>query len=356
MLCTMGAGLSPNIGTQVTFRFLAGVFGSTPLVCAGGTISDLWTPFEQIYILPIYATGGFLGLAVGPAIGGLIGESQTVGWRWVEWTTLIISASVLLLVVLVQPETYAPILLRWKACITNGEEKHPTIPGDLVGNLARSFYRPFLMASSEPVIILISIYLCVLYIIVFTFLPGYAFIFTGTYGFDIAARGLTFLAMGVGFLGSLILVIPITAIVRKQLYTSGNLAPESCLHFAMCGAPMVPISLLWMGWTTRPSISPWSAICASGLFGFGVLCIFFSSYQYIIYRYKGFAASGLVFVTVSRYLAAGGMVVVGIPMYRNMGVHWTLTILGCIGGVLVPIPFFLFWYGASLRQRGRPSA
>ncbi|KAM6509357.1 hypothetical protein FSOLCH5_012358 [Fusarium solani] len=32
----MGAGLSPNIGAQLAFRFLAGCCGSTPIVCCGG--------------------------------------------------------------------------------------------------------------------------------------------------------------------------------------------------------------------------------------------------------------------------------------------------------------------------------
>lgn len=36
MCWLVGAGLAPNIGAQLVFRFLAGFFGSTPLVCAGG--------------------------------------------------------------------------------------------------------------------------------------------------------------------------------------------------------------------------------------------------------------------------------------------------------------------------------
>jgi MFS family permease len=81
MCFTAGAALLSNFGSQLAFRFLAGLFGSTLMVCAGSTLSDLWTPFEQIYIFAIYATGGFLGVAVGPAIRGVISESNIVGWR-----------------------------------------------------------------------------------------------------------------------------------------------------------------------------------------------------------------------------------------------------------------------------------
>lgn len=369
MLCTMGAGLAPNIGAQITLRFLAGLFGSSPLVCAGGTVSDLWSPFEQIYIFPIYATGGFLGLAVGPAIGGVIGESGMVGWRWVEWSTLIISAVVFLPVLLVQPETHAPTLLKRKSKMAtarpanersaieiNDDQKSIAKASVLAFKLAQSFYRPFQLALYEPIVILLSFYLSLLYIIVFTFLPGYTFIFTETYGFNMAQRGLCFLGLGVGFLMSLAMSLPVLIISRRIVDRHGELYPESRLYHAIFGAPTIPIAMLWMGWTAKESISPWSAIVASALLGFGVLCIFISSYQYTIHTYRQYAASGLVFITLTRYLAAGGMVIVGSPMYRSLGVNWTLTILGCIGGLLVPIPYCLYWLGPAIRKWSKHSS
>jgi hypothetical protein len=47
MIFTMASGLAPNLGAQLVFRFLAGFFGSTPLVCAGGSISDMWTAEDR---------------------------------------------------------------------------------------------------------------------------------------------------------------------------------------------------------------------------------------------------------------------------------------------------------------------
>jgi hypothetical protein len=43
----MASGLAPNYGAQLIFRFLAGFFGATPLVVAGGSISDIWNPLER---------------------------------------------------------------------------------------------------------------------------------------------------------------------------------------------------------------------------------------------------------------------------------------------------------------------
>lgn len=55
MIFIMASGLAPNIGAQLAFRFIAGVFGSTPLTCAGGSISDLWSPLERGITFPIFA-------------------------------------------------------------------------------------------------------------------------------------------------------------------------------------------------------------------------------------------------------------------------------------------------------------
>lgn len=362
----MGAGLAPNIGAQLALRFLAGMFGSTPLVCAGGTISDLWDPIDQIHIFPIFATGGFFGLPVGPAIGGLIADSKIVGWRWVEWSTLVLSGAVLLLVLIFQPETYAPTLREWQTAaatgkIASGDGEIPS--AKIMGNteqvsafqrfkakIGPALYRPIQLSYSEPIIIIISIYLSVLYIVLFTFLPGYTFIFTDTYGFSLALRGLSFFGLGVGFLITLAMTIPITIRLRRIMQRDGNLSPETRLWSAMIGAPTIPIGLFWMAWTARASVSCWSAIAASGLLGFGILCVYISSYQYIIYTYQQLAASGLVFVTFTRYLIAGGMVEVGIPMYENLGVAWALTLLGILSALLVPIPYALFYWGPKIRQ------
>jgi len=61
MVFVMASGLAPNTGAQLAFRFLAGLFGSTPLTCAGGSISDLWSPMERVYAFPMFANAAFMG-------------------------------------------------------------------------------------------------------------------------------------------------------------------------------------------------------------------------------------------------------------------------------------------------------
>jgi hypothetical protein len=88
-------------------------------------------------------------------------------------------------------------------------------------------------------------------------------------------------------------------------------------------------------------------------FGYSILAIFTSSTQYMIDTYLEFAASALVMATFMRYVVAGGMVIVGLPMYGNLGVHWTLTILGCLSLLMTPVPYCFYFYGSRLRHMSK---
>ncbi|KAK8173341.1 hypothetical protein IWX90DRAFT_426699 [Phyllosticta citrichinensis] len=112
MVCIAAAGVAPNAGAQIAFRFLAGFFGSTPLTCAGGSIADLWSPLDRVYAFPVFANAAFVGPVLGPILGSFIATSPHVAWRMVEWTSLLLAFLILLLLLtLFQPETYSPILL-----------------------------------------------------------------------------------------------------------------------------------------------------------------------------------------------------------------------------------------------------
>lgn len=366
MLFLVGAGASPNIGSQLVCRFFAGIFGATPLVCAGGSLSDIWTPQERVFAFPLFACSSFLGPLLAPLVGDWIGQSSSLSWRWTEWVTLLASGVILGIVVLNQPETYAPVLLGWKAKqlrkITGDERYRGAIEirkTPLVVRLRRALYRPFLMFIQEPILILFGLYLTMVYIVLFTFLTGYTYIFTDIYGLSQGMTGVCFAGQMVGVL-SCSLLIPLNMHLRKRdiarakaLGPDAKVAPESRLYWAMIGGPAVPISLFWMGWTARPDISIWSPLLASVLFGFGILCVFMTTYQYLMDTYEIYAASALASVTFIRYTISGAFIEISIPFYENMGVPYTLTILGSLSGVLVVIPYAFYRYGPAIRKRSR---
>ena len=268
----MASGLAQNIGQQLVFRFLAGFFGSTPLTCAGGSISDLWTPMERVFAFPVFANAAFLGPVIGPVIGGFIAQSSLVSWRWTEWTTLIMSGLVLGLVVAFQPETYAPVLLAWKARHLReltGDDRYVAameIRGEpFVKRLGTALYRPFLLTLREPIIVLVTLYLTVIYIVLFTFLDGFDYIFGEIHGTSQGITGLCFLSIAIGLFGASLWVPLIYKWAKRDIGKieengGSKLPPEFRLWYAMFGAPAIPISLFWMGWTSYVSFGVWDKV------------------------------------------------------------------------------------------------
>lgn len=366
MIWIMASGLAPNFGAQIVFRFLAGCSASTPLVCSGGTIADLYSPVQKTWAFPLYAITSFGGPMLGAVMGAYIGPSTVVNWRFAEWTTLMASGLVILIIFFSMPETYSPLLLKWKAKhlrhITGDDRywsEHEIVKATLFDRLKVSMMRPVLFAT-EPIVFVIALYLTMVYVVLFCFLIGWPSIFQDTYGISQGLSNIIFISMFVGLQFTFLLVPIVYRKTTKQIKLSESRGegqqfnPETRLWYSMLGpAVFIPISLFWMGWTAQPNISIWSPIIAAALFGFGVMGLFITCYMYVIDSYLTYSASALTFTALVRYVTAGGMTVVGIPFYGNLGVHYTLTILACISCVLVPVPYALYKWGHLLRKRSK---
>lgn len=265
-----------------------------------------------------------------------IGATGVLSWRWSEWVILIIDGLVIALVFSLMKETLSPRLLLYKASHLRkltGDKRFMTEQEadgkSVIDVLKVNFTRPFILAL-EPIVFLFTLYLTIVYIILFTFLDGYPYIFDQTYGIGQGLSNICFLGLLVGIVSSMVTVPLVYRITKKQLARDGDdgtgkaINQETRLIFAMIGAPLIPIGLFWMGWTDyvsdsrvstqsatnrvlQPSISIWSPLVASVVIGFGIICIFMSAYMYIIDSYQVYAASALTFVALVRYVAAGGM-------------------------------------------------
>ncbi|PSR74029.1 major facilitator superfamily domain-containing protein [Coniella lustricola] len=366
MVWIMAAALAPSFGAQCAFRLLAGCSASTPLVCSGGSVADMFDAVDKTWAFPTYAIAAFGGPMLGAVMGAYIGPSTAVSWRWTEWTMLLLAAAIVVLVCLLLPETYAPLLLRWKAQhlrAATGDDRfraeHEIVASTLRSRLRVSMTRPFRMLT-EPIIVAMCLYLSVVYVVLFTFLVGWPYIFEATYGIGQGLSNVLFVAMFAGVWLNLLLVPVVYRLTTRQMRLAEargegpQFDPEMRLLYAMLGpAVAIPVSLFWMGWTATPAISIWSPILAAALFGFGVTGVFICAYMYVIDSYETYSASALTFTALVRYVVAGGMTVVGIPFYENMGTQYTLTILACISCVLVVVPYALYRWGHLVRTRSR---
>lgn len=205
---------------------------------------------------------------------------------------------------------------------------------------------------TEPAILSLGGFLVVLYVLLFTFLSGFDYIFKQRYNLTDLEEGACFASIALGAT-AFSLTSPVLFLFTCR--TAGHdddepVTPEFRLWPAMLTSPLVPISLFWLGWTDYAWVSIYSGLGACFCFGIVLNAMYVSSYEYIIDSYGEKASIALASVTMMRYLIAGGMVMAARPMYENIGVHWTMTLLGCVAVLLTPAPYVLFKFGAKLRK------
>ena len=260
LLFIMAAGLAPNVHGHLILRFFAGLFASTPLTCVGGTVADLWDPLQKSYGFIIYTIPAFNGPMIGQVIGSFI--PPTLGWRWLEWIMLIFGGAMFIMMIFLQQETHQDTLLTWKASALrkySGQQhwRGPLEVRDttLWQRLKIAISRPFTWIVTEPIIILTSLYLIVIYLILFLFLEGYRFIFIDIYGLSEGMNNVIWIAM---FVGSCVVGVQVPfvyQISKRQQKEISRIKPETRLWYAMLGgAPAIPISLFWMAWTSYVSL------------------------------------------------------------------------------------------------------
>lgn len=296
-----------------------------------------------------------------PVAGGWIVSSPHLGWRWTEWVTLIISGFAFLVAFMFLPETYFPLLLDWKAKelrrIT-GNTRYTSEHAQkesFFTRLRHTILMPATFFKTEPVIICLGLYLVLLYTILFTFLTGFEYIFKQTYGLSEGLTGSCFASVAAGatfFTFSAPLLYRWSRRITGHVH-GANLKPEFRLWPAVVTAPFLPISLFWLGWTNYRSISIWSDLAACFAFGIVICATYVSTYEYIIDSYGDHSAIALASITMTRYLIAGGMVMAARPMYDGIGVHWTMTLLGCLALPLTAAPFVFWKIGPKLRARSQ---
>jgi hypothetical protein len=130
--------------------------------------------------------------------------NSNIGWRWPDWTTLIISGAAFLVALVFLPETHLPLLLDWKAKelrratgdsrYTSTRARNETFASRLKHNvtLGARFW------TTELVIVVFGLYLILLYILPFTFLSGFDYIFKETYHLSEGLLGSCFASIGLG--------------------------------------------------------------------------------------------------------------------------------------------------------------
>ena len=148
------------------------------MTIVGGTLADMWRNEERGVPMAAFSAAPFLGPAIGPLVGGFL--SDNLGWRWLYWIQLIVSGTVYALMVLTVPETYAPTILLKRAKKLRKETGDHTYVTEqeldrrpLPETLKVFIFRPFHLLFQELIVFLITLYMSVLYGLLYMFFVAY---------------------------------------------------------------------------------------------------------------------------------------------------------------------------------------
>lgn len=191
--------LAKNIGTLIVCRLIDGIAFSAPMTLVGGTLADLWRNEERGVPMAAFSAAPFIGPAIGPLVGGYL--SDAAGWRWLYWIQLILSFIVWVLITFTVPETYAPTILARRA----QKMRKETGTGDFVTEqdldirplterLSIFLIRPLQLLFGELIVFLISLYMSVLYGLLYMFFVAFPIIYQEGKGWSAGSTGLMFVS------------------------------------------------------------------------------------------------------------------------------------------------------------------
>lgn len=180
----MACALAPNFPALLIFRFFSGLGGSAPNAVLGGLFSDIYEgPHQRGLAMAWFMFATTIPPLLGPIISGFI---STITWRWTFWAALLVGAPCWPLLVTL-PETYVPILRakNGKSSGGNGiidskELGHTPEGVSFLAQMRVVLSRPFLMFVQESIVFCCSMYLSLVYSILFLYFQGYPIIFQRT--------------------------------------------------------------------------------------------------------------------------------------------------------------------------------
>lgn len=201
-------------------------------------------------------------------------------------------------------------------------------------------------------VLLFSIYMSIIYGTLYMLFAAYPIVFQEGRGWSEGVGGLAFLGILVGMVLAVMSTIPENLrYARLCNQANGRLPPEIRLPPSMLGGITLPIGLFWFAWTNSPSVHWMVSVTAGAPFGFGMVLIFLSVFNYLIDSYTVFAASVLAENSALRSLFGMAFPLFTTYMYSNLGIHWASSIPAFLSILCAPLPFVFYKYGARIRQR-----
>ncbi|RYP69018.1 hypothetical protein DL771_006344 [Monosporascus sp. 5C6A] len=359
-----GCGAARTLGQILALRLLSGFGVSAADAIAGGVISDLWRAHERGKAFAVFMAAPLLGPALGPICGAFI--SAGIGWRWVFWITSIASLVVIVIAILFLPETYRPKLVQVHRRKTEREapshetagnedsQKLPRKIATFIDLMRENLQRPFRMLGTQVIVQLLAVYMALLYGTMFLFLFMYPRLWETQYQQSVGIGSLNYLSFAIG----LIIGVNIAGLLNDRVYAilkarnQGVGRPEFRVPTMIIGTILVPVGLLWWGWSGQAKLHWIMPNLGSLIFAMGVYICSGCVSVYTIDTYTQYAASAVSTNLVMRSIAAAFFPLFAPYMFDTLGFGLGATVLAgsflVFGTIVVSA---LWFYGERLRAR-----
>ena len=289
----LGVATGKDLQTVLLCRFFGGLFGAGPLAVVAAVFSDMFDNKTRGLAITVFSMTVFSGPLLAPFIGGFIIESY-LGWRWTEYLVAIMGFLAFGVDLLFLEETYPPVVLVEKACELRRRTlnwgihaKQEEIEVDFHELISKNFSRPLRILFTEPIVLLLSIYMSFIYGLLYLFLTAYPIVFQQIHGFSPGIGGLPYFGMIAGQLIAGLAIAFTQPAYNRKLEANNNVPiPEWRLPFVIYGGISFACGLFWFGWSGYRSDVHWIVPTLSGLLtGFGLLAIFLQALNYIVDAY-----------------------------------------------------------------------
>ncbi|KAH8104996.1 MFS general substrate transporter [Phellopilus nigrolimitatus] len=358
LLMQLGIALAKNIQSVIIFRFICGAAGSTGSTMVGGTIADIWAPHERGVPMAVFSIAAISATGVGPVFSGWIEMNANLGWRWIQWVSVIIDGAFFIVMVITMKETRSSVLLTRSARRLreeSGDLRYRARIEDERGSLRSlillSCTRPIYLLFTEPVVASFSLWVGfawgVLYVLVESISPA----FQELHNFNIGEVGTVFVTMLIGSIfGYMSNQFYQERIYKKRVGVKGK---EARLYSACFAGILFPASMFLYAWTSYANVHWIGMAIGITLFMWSMYIIYLTVFTYLADCYGPFASSALAGQSLCRNIAGTAFPLFTRQMYNSLTFKWASTIFAFIAVLMMPIPFVLFRWGPQIRARSK---
>lgn len=337
IIATFGCALTRSVEFLIFVRFLQAIGSSAVISLGAGTLSDIFPINERGRAMGFFFMGPLFGPIFAPVIGGNMAEA--FGWQSVFWFLFIYGVLITILIALFLPETK----------MNNGNNTNNTaiVKSAAMGNtqitkptLKEMFTKPFknLLLLKEQRVHIPIIYICFLFVALYSVTTTLSRRFMEIYGFSTAQVGNCFLGYGIGnLLGSQFGGYNADRVLSKLKTKHGvkDVPKEWRLHGILIGSIIAPIALFGHGLFLSLETHWILPILADFFVGFGKMMVFTTISTYLVDLFPHQSASITGVNNCCRSLAAAVTSLVAYDLelvVGSVGYYSVLAVLLAVNG------------------------